>query len=101
MAKTSTFNESVPVINDNRYDQRKFEIILAQKSQQAIHIRVGLFEGSLKWLISSIFQLPRYHEAIVVQEEKKVKTGNRIPNFLIMTHTRKDTTTVNSCSLTI
>ena len=101
MAKTSTFNESVPVINDNRYDQRKFEIILAQKSQQAIHIRVGLFEGSLKWLISSIFQLPRYHEAIVVQEEKKVKTGNRIPNFLIMTHTRKDTTKVNSCSLTI
>lgn len=88
MAKTPTFNESVPVINDNNI--RKFAIILAQKSQQAIHIRVGLFEGSLKWLISSIFQLPRYHEAIVVQEEKKVKTGNQIPNFLIMTHTRKD-----------
>ena len=46
MAKTPTFNESVPVINDNNI--RKFAIILAQKSQQAIHIRVGLFEGSLK-----------------------------------------------------
>ena len=86
MAKTPTFNESVPVISDNNI--RKFAIILAQKS--TIHIHVGLFEGSLKWLISSIFQLPRYHEAIVVQEEKKVKTGNQIPNFLIMTHTRKD-----------
>ena len=53
-------------------------------------IRVGLFEGNLKKLIFSIFQLPRYHEAIVVQEEKKVKTENQILNFLFMPHTRKD-----------